>query len=86
MNMRKKEYTKAIKRIKKAPLTLLLWVSAPLILLSLLTLLHSIGQASPLTVARAAYLGKLLEYPVAAVMILTVGLALIHLTTRQSKK
>ena len=81
--MRKKEYSKAITLVKKAPVTLLLWVSAPLILLSLLTLLHNVESAAPLTVARAAYLGSLVEYPVAAVMILTAGLALLHLTMRE---
>ena len=83
MNMRKKECNGIIKHIKKAPVTLLLWVSAPLIILSLLTLLHTIEYTAPLTEARANYLGRLLEYPVAAVMILTAGLSLLHLTKRK---
>ena len=83
MNMRKKVYTSVIKHIKKAPVTLLLWVSAPLIILSLLTLLHTVEYKAPLTEARANYLGGLLEYPVAAVMILTAGLLLLHLTKRK---
>ena len=83
MNMRKKAYTSVIKRIKKAPVTLLLWVSAPLIILSLLTLLHTVEYKAPLTAARANYLGGLLEYPVAAVMILTAGLLLLHLMKRK---
>lgn len=86
MNMRKKEYTNVIKHIKKAPVTLLLWVSAPLIILSLLTLLHTVEYRAPLTEARANYLGGLLEYPVAALMILTAGLAILHLAIRGKNK
>ena len=76
--MRKKEYSKPLKRIQKSPVTCLLWLGAPLILFSLLVLLHSIETSTPLTAARANYLGKLLEYPVAATMVLTVGGVLLH--------
>ena len=85
MNMRKKEYRKATRLIKAAPATLLLWVGAPPIILSLLTLLHNAEHAAPLTAARATYLGRLVEYPVAAVMILTAGLALLSLTQRKKQ-
>lgn len=84
MNMRKKVYKKALLRARKAPATLLLWVSAPLILLSSLVLLHTIETSAPLTTARAAYLGGLVEYPAAAAMILTAGLALLHLAKRKN--
>ena len=84
MNMRKKASIKAIKRIKKSPVTLLLWVSAPLIILSSLVLLHTAEQSAPLTAARANYLGGLAEYPVAALMILTAGVVLLHFIKRKA--
>ena len=81
--MRKKECKKGVSFIKNAPVTALLWMSAPPILISLLSLLHKIEHAAPLTEAKASYLGGLLEYHAAAVMILTVGLSLLHLITKK---
>ena len=79
MNMRKFEYKMPL----KSPVTLLLWVFAPLILLSSLALLHTVETAAPITKAQAAYLGGLLEYHAAAMMLLTAGASLLHFASRK---
>lgn len=84
MNMRKNGCKKsAAKRFLSPPALLILQCGLPVILLSLLGISFFISENAPLTKAAAVYVGGMLEYPVAALMILTVGAILADIAYRQ---
>lgn len=85
MNMRKKEYKlhQNSKKGRYRPADAILLVCLPPILLCLVGILFLIGDGAPLTEASAAYFGGMLEYPVAALMIVTAGAVIADLTSQR---
>ncbi len=75
MNINKNNYFSQMKARKKRmrPATAILLCCLPPILFCLLGILWLIGTGAPLTQADAVYFGGMLEYPVAALVIVTAG-------------
>ena len=62
----------------KHPTLLLLRCGIPLVLLNLIGIMATLFAESPLTEARAEYIGGMLEYPTAALTLLGAGAALFY--------
>ncbi len=88
MNMRKNLHH-ITKKHKKGGLCSsslrMLTIGIPLILAVLLRLLYEIKAYPILTEARAAYFGGALEYPLAALMLLTGGVLLVELIAKKER-
>ena len=86
MNMRKNEYNSPQKAKKRSasPAQAILLLGLPPILLCLLGILYLIGRDAPLTLAAANYFGRMLEYPVAALMLVTAGAVIADLAWRRN--
>jgi hypothetical protein len=83
MNMRKGVLHMHDRRL--APMAArVLYVGLVMIYASLLRLWLEVESAAPFTAARAAYFGGLLEYPVAALMLLTGAVLLLNRVTREA--
>lgn len=86
MNMRKNEYIKGQKSKKRRlrPAEVVLSLGLPPILLCLFGILYQIEIGAPLTRAAANYFGGMLEYPVAALMLVTAGALIADLAWRHN--
>lgn len=62
----------------KHPALLFLRCGLPIVFCSLIGIMAVIFEAGPMTEAQAAYIGGMLEYPAAALMLLGVGAALLY--------
>lgn len=86
MNMRKKEYKLQKMSLALSPLAekLLLLGGTP-ILLSLLYIAFNVAALPLLTLNAMQYYTAMLEYPIAAIAVLTVGTLLTDIAVKRSK-
>lgn len=86
MNMRKNEYKRVqkSKRRRAHPAEIILSLGLPPILFCLFGILYQIERGAPLTRAAANYFGRMLEYPAAALMLVTAGALIADLAWRRN--
>lgn len=86
MIMRKFTSKKEAERMRcRCAATKLLFGGALPILLCLSFILDAVRQAAPLTSAEAVYYGKMLEFPLATLILVTLSALLADLGMRQHK-
>ena len=85
--MRKFTFKRGARHAKRCrPAAKLLFGCALPILLCLSFILDAIRQAAPLTSAEAVYYGKMLEFPLATLVLVTLSALLAELGLRQVKR
>ena len=88
MNMKKKGMTMHTSRLfpLAKPARIILWCGSPPILLSLLRLLWEVLARGEFTVNTARYFGGMLEFPLAALMLVTGGALLADVAAKRNDR